>query len=300
LNPSCSVTGRRIALSFCWLVEVSQLTGIPAALSAYVGLVRRPCDDVVMADRRRSVQLLGNDALERSSVVANCAMNRERQLAGVNSYTRELGFNPVDVLATAVTGTDSSAPGTAAWLDLCCGSGRALIQAAGELHRAGLAEHTALVGVDLVDAFDPALSTPAHLELICASVTAWTPTQAYDLITCLHGLHYVGDKLGVLTRATGWLTDTGRLVADIDLSSIRLPDGQPAGPRLAARLRAAGYSYDARRHRLSRVGRREVRLPYGYLGADDRAGANYTGQPAVHSHYAETPPSPAADHECRP
>jgi hypothetical protein len=46
----------------------------------------------------------------------------------------------------------------AGWLDLCCGSGRALIQAAGHLRQAGRAEHVALVGVDLVDTFDP---TPA-------------------------------------------------------------------------------------------------------------------------------------------
>jgi histone H3/H4 len=31
-------------------------------------------------------------------VVANCAMTRERQLPGVNSYTRELGFNPFERL----------------------------------------------------------------------------------------------------------------------------------------------------------------------------------------------------------
>jgi len=30
-----------------------------------------------------------------------------------------------------------------------------------------------------------------------------------------------------------------------------------------------------------------VDLPYTYLGADDRAGANYTGQPAVHSYYRQ-------------
>ncbi|WP_405111703.1 hypothetical protein OG559_02090 [Micromonospora sp. NBC_01405] len=57
-----------------------------------------------MADQRASVELLGNDALEQSAVVANCAMNRERQLSGVNSYTRELGFNPLDVLAAGLVG----------------------------------------------------------------------------------------------------------------------------------------------------------------------------------------------------
>jgi len=35
------------------------------------------------------------------------------------------------------------------------------------------------------------------------------------------------------------------------------------------------------------TGSRAVSLPYRYLGADDQAGANYTGQPAVHSYYAE-------------
>jgi hypothetical protein len=45
-------------------------------------------------DRR----LLDDDALERSTVVADCTMNRERQLVGPNSYARELRFNPLDRL----------------------------------------------------------------------------------------------------------------------------------------------------------------------------------------------------------
>ncbi|MER6596142.1 class I SAM-dependent methyltransferase [Micromonospora purpureochromogenes] len=233
--------------------------------------------------RRPGVALLDTTALERSAVVANNAMNRERQLAGVNSYARELGFNPVDVLTDRLAG----AAATAGWLDLCCGSGRALIQAAGQLRRVGLTERTALVGVDLVDAFDPAPTPPANLRLICASVATWAPDRPFDLITCLHGLHYVGDKLAVLARAADWLTPEGRFVADLDLSSIRLADGRPAGRRLTALLRDAGFTYDSRRRRISRTGRREVRLPYRFLGADDRAGPNYTGQPAVHSHYAE-------------
>jgi hypothetical protein len=67
------------------------------------------------------VDLLDDDQLAASAVVANCAMNRERQLNRVNSYTRELGFNPVDVLTAALT--DPRAAGkTVAWLDLCCGT----------------------------------------------------------------------------------------------------------------------------------------------------------------------------------
>jgi len=205
--------------------------------------------------------LLNDGALHSSSVVANNAMNRERQLSGVNSYARELGFDPVALLSTA---------GDAAWLDLCCGSGRALIQAAGLLPRA------TVVGVDLVDAFAPG----AGPTLIAAPIESWAPPRAFDLITCVHGLHYVGDKLGVLAQVVRWLTPRGRFVADLDLASIR-----PFGRGLATKQRAARLEYDSRRKRIGCVGPKELDLPFVYLGADDRAGPNYTGQPAVHSYY---------------
>jgi SAM-dependent methyltransferase len=256
-----------------------------------------------MGSESRRTGLLDDVALEASAVVANCAMNRERQLAGVNSYTRELGFSPLDVMAARLTGTRGSAaggPGAAAdageppavsagWLDLCCGTGRALIQAGARLRQAGLGDRVVLVGVDLAGGFDAVPPESAGVELVCASVTSWAPGRAFDLITCVHGLHYVGDKLSVLTRAASWLTADGRLVADLDLSAIRLADGRPAARRLTGVLRAAGFDYDPRRHRVSCTGRREVSLPYAYVGADDHAGPGYTGQPAVHSHYAQCP-----------
>ncbi|MEV6923069.1 methyltransferase domain-containing protein [Dactylosporangium sp. NPDC051485] len=226
--------------------------------------------------------LLDDDALAGSAVVANSAMNRGRQLAGVDSYERELGFNPVDVLAALLRVT--GAPDTVAWLDLCCGSGRALIQAAGRLHEAGVADRVLVEGVDLVDAFDPAPDVP-WLRLSVAPALEWAPARRYDLITSVHGLHYVGDKLGLLARAAGWLTDGGRLVADLDLAAVRLAAGAPAGRRLATDLREAGFSYDGRRRRIGRDDRGDVTLPYEYLGADAAAGPNYTGQDAVHSYY---------------
>jgi SAM-dependent methyltransferase len=226
--------------------------------------------------------LLPDDVLARSSVVANCAMNRERQLAGPNSYERELGFNPVDRLTRILAESPASA---VAWLDLCCGTGRALTQAAQRLADEGLAGRAHIVGVDLVGYFDPVPATDLPLDLICDSVTSWTPSQRFDLITCIHGLHYVGDKLATLVRAASWLKHDGQLIADLDLASIRLPDGAPAGRALAMALRQAGFICDVRRHRITRTGYAKVALPYMYLGADDTAAPNYTGQPAVVSIY---------------
>jgi SAM-dependent methyltransferase len=237
-----------------------------------------------MPQERRRAGLLDDAALELSAVVANCAMNRERQLAGVNSYTRELGFNPLQMLTTQIR---SGGTGTVAWLDLCCGSGRALIQAAGQLYQAGPAGRAALVGVDLVDAFDAVPGPTPDLELVCAPAGAWAPNRSFDLITCVHGLHYIGDKLALLTRAASWLAPAGRLVADLDLPAIQVSGGPAAARRLASRLRAAGFAYSARHHQITCTGRRDTRLPYTYLGADDRAGPGYTGQPAVCSYYAE-------------
>jgi SAM-dependent methyltransferase len=239
-----------------------------------------------VASELQRAGLLDDPALEASSVVANCVMNRERQLAGVNSYTRELGFSPLAVITARLAAEDDPAEVSAGWLDLCCGTGRALIQAAVRLDQDGLSGRAAVIGIDLAGAFDPVSPQPGCLELVCAPVASWAPGRAFDLITCVHGMHYVGDKLAVLARAASWLTATGQLVADLDLASVRLADGRPAGRRLTTLLRAAGFHYDSRRRRISCTGRRDVRLPYRYLGADDRAGPNYTGQPAVHSYYA--------------
>ena len=96
---------------------------------------------------------MGDDELERSAVVANCRMNRERNLLGSNGYERELGFDPL-VFLKARTAIDRPV----AWLDLCCGTGKALIQAAEIIQGERL--DMEIVGVDLVGMFerpDPAL-----------------------------------------------------------------------------------------------------------------------------------------------
>ncbi|GGT09487.1 methyltransferase [Planobispora rosea] len=224
------------------------------------------------------MNLLDDEALERSSVVANCRMNRERRLP---AYNRELGIDVVDVLQSR----QLSSGRAARWLDLCCGTASALIEVADLLR-----DETEIVGVDLVDFF-AGPSRPPGLRLVTASITAWEaiePAEPFDLITCVHGLHYVGDRLGVIAGAAARLADDGLFVANFDVRGIILENGAPAGRRLSVDLRKGGLVYDTRRRRITCRGRRVVELPYRYLGADDRAGPNYTGQPAVNSYYRHT------------
>ena len=222
------------------------------------------------------MNLLGDNELERSSVVANCRMNRERGLDGSNGYARELGFHPLDRLV----------PGQPfRWLDLCCGSGRALIEAA---HRArNRVEPTEILGVDLVGRFapiDPALTTPRLVE---TSLSTWNPDPGpqFDLITCVHGLHYIGDKLALIARAAGWLAEDGLFVATLDPANLRVADVPASTRHLHASFRRAGFEADPKRRLIRCPGRRSLDLPYRYLGADADAGPNFTGQPAVTSVY---------------
>jgi trans-aconitate methyltransferase len=226
------------------------------------------------------MRLLSDETLEQSAVVANCRMNRERNLLGTNGYDRELGCNPLDLLKEALGHHDR-----VVWLDLCCGTGKALIQAAERVYAESLDARVEILGVDLVGMFH---AVPAHLRslrLVQAPLRTWRTDRAYDLITCVHGLHYVGDKLGLITRAASWLTARGWFLAHLDLNNLKRADGHPLGRQVATNLRRCGLEYDSRRRRLTCRGKRSIALPYRYLGADDQAGPNSTGQQAVDSYY---------------
>jgi SAM-dependent methyltransferase len=226
------------------------------------------------------LDLLTDDILERSAVVANCRMNRERDLIGSNGYDRELGFNPLEFLEAKLAHQDR-----ATWLDLCCGTGKALIQAAQLLRDQGLESRIGIIGVDLVGVFHRAAPDLGDPRLVEASLPNWHPERPCDLITCVHGLHYIGDKLGLMARVASWLPDDGLFAANFDRASIKLADGRASGRRLLADLRRTGLNYDGRARRLTCRGKRPISPPYRYLGADDQAGPNYTGQPAVDSYY---------------
>jgi SAM-dependent methyltransferase len=217
--------------------------------------------------------------LQLSPVVANCAMNRERGLAGPNSYARDLSFDIPAFLRERLRER-----GEVAWLDLCCGSGRALIEAA-RLFCDEDGGRVRLVGVDLVPMF---LAVPAEVpapRLEVAAIADWSPDGDFDLITCVHGLHYVGDKLGALRRAVSWLRADGRFLAHLDPANLRFEDASLAGRAALRIMRAQGWAFDPRRHLLSCDGPRALEMPWSYVGADDRAGPNVTGQDSVDSLY---------------
>ena len=115
-------------------------------------------------------ELVTDDVLEADDVVANSTMNRERGLTGANSYAKELAFDPLGAVLErrGVAAPDSEVT----WVDVCCGTGRALADAALELDRRGLSG-VRLVGLDLVDRFDPRTVALPAVELRCAAIADW-------------------------------------------------------------------------------------------------------------------------------
>jgi len=225
--------------------------------------------------------LLDFAALQRSEVVANARMNRERNLSGPNSYETDLGLDPMNFLMKALQRRQH-----ASWLDLCCGTGRALLQAAEALQKARLTPRIKLIGVDLVPMFDPIPPVLSCIRLVSTPVESWETDERFDLITSVHGLHYLGDKLGVLQRASRWLKEDGLLMMHLDYRNVRIVGRGLSGAQIGRGLHRAGFRYVPGRHLVVRSGNiLQGSVPYRYLGADDKAGPNYTGQEAVDSYY---------------
>ncbi|EAY30126.1 class I SAM-dependent methyltransferase [Microscilla marina] len=227
-------------------------------------------------------KLLPEEELVWSPIVANNRMNRERQASGVNSYENEVGFCPKDWLRTLLAHESE-----ACWLDVCCGKGNALLQTAQALASSQGRLH--LHGVDLVDFFAPIPEQVNCIRFFIGSITHWQPPlPAYHLITCIHGLHYVGDKLGAIARLGKILAPGGKMVASFDLASVQVGN-DAQGETVLEWFRQAGIEYDAQKKLIIA----QAPLPHvpsfahAYLGANDRAGKNYTGQEAVTAYYAE-------------
>lgn len=228
-------------------------------------------------------ELLGNDALERSSVVANSLMNRTRAARGGNSYEKELAFAIIDFLKARLARETRIR-----WLDLCCGSGKALIEAADLFARQNPnPPEIKITGVDLAGMFAPYSPDLNFLHLVESPIERFQPDAEFDLITCVHGLHYIGDKLAVIRKAAAWLKKDGIFAANLDLANFKHADNKPAARTIAKELTKHGIEYKSNKHLILCRGKKHLDFNLKYLGADDQAGANYTGQPAVNSYYAK-------------
>lgn len=226
------------------------------------------------------MKLLPESELVWSDVVANNRMNRKRSASGVNSYEKELRFKPETFLNARL-----QEQGHIKWLDLCCGEGNALLQYAKELTDKGLQDKAVLRGIDLTDHFQFIPETISCVHFSVQSMVQWKADDQYDLITCVHGLHYIGDKLKVLTEAFKAIAERGSLIANFDLKSVKV-EGDPAGQYLKRLLKDNQVQYNARQKIISCAGPRNIETNLTYKGADDKAGPNYTGQESVDSYYA--------------
>jgi SAM-dependent methyltransferase len=225
------------------------------------------------------MKLLDEQKLAWSPTVANCRMNRERNSSGINSYEQELKFKPEAFLQERIEET-----GTASWLDLCCGHGKALAQAAEYLYKKSLQDHVKLVGVDLIGDFieiDPSIK---NLRFERGTVTEMKRKESYDLVTCVHGFHYLGDKLKVIEAVVSSLKPNGRFIANLDVNNIAIK-GRDA-IRLKTLFEQNGLSYSSRTKLLTKTGPSNIHFGLQYLGADDGHGPNYTGQDSVTSYYS--------------
>ena len=218
---------------------------------------------------------LSDAELPSSPVVANRHMNRQRGCTGVNSYQRELGLDPIAWLRRRL-----EEQGTVAWLDLCCGEGKALIEASAALPGG----QVTITGIDLVRFFDGRVASCPNVQLVVGALLEIELEDHFDLITCVHGLHYVGDKLAALFRYSALLNSRGLMIANFDTRDILGAGGQSVSRQLNRLLREAGCEYDGRK-RILRAERKAVSFPFTYLGADDRMGPNYTRQDTVRSFY---------------
>ncbi|MFT3681528.1 MAG: methyltransferase domain-containing protein [Ferruginibacter sp.] len=225
------------------------------------------------------MKLLKESELDWSPVVANSRMNRQRNASGINSYEQEFKFRPEIFLETKATEN-----GHASWMDLCCGEGRALLQTAIYFQQQQLQDVVSLNGIDLLDSFISVPGNISCLEFQSMSLLKWMPEQRYDLITCVHGLHYIGDKMGLVEIAVNALNPGGLFIANFDLNNVVI-NNNDAGVYLKRAFKELDIDYNQRSKILRYTGAGNVSFKISYVGADDTHGPNYTGQDSVTSHY---------------
>lgn len=227
-----------------------------------------------------SMKLLSEDELENSSIVVNSLMNRERRIIGRNSYSKELGLNILEYIDDKVKEQE-----VLNWLDIGCGSGRALIEAAKYFHDSDRQNKIDILGIDLVNMFNPKPADLTNLSLMALNIIEYKPNKKFDLITCIHGLHYIGDKLKLIENIVNWIAEQGLFIANIDLDNFRDSDNNSIKRLISKKLKLSGIIYNSRKHIISVEGSKTINFKYQFIGADENAGPNYTKQAVVNSVY---------------
>jgi len=170
------------------------------------------------------------------------------------------------------------------WLDLCCGEGKALIQTHKIFTQKGLIKKITLEGIDLVDMFDHGIND-IDVDIRIESLLDWKPSKKYNLITCVHGLHYLGDKLGLIKKIVRTLKVNGLFIGNIDLENIKNEENNSLKKTINSQFKKHGIIYNAQKRMILCRSFKEVVFDFEYVGANDKAGPNYTGQPVVDSFY---------------
>ena len=224
-------------------------------------------------------KLKTKNELQWSTVVANNAMNRARKATGINSYEKDIRLSPINFISQRKTQDQIS------WIDLCCGQGNALIETANHFYKTSLAKNITLTGIDLVDYFAEHDKLENILELHVSNLDDWSPQKKYDLITIVHGLHYLGDKLNLISKAIHALKPDGVFIGNLDLNNIKITNHYNPQKVVKNLFSKNDFKYNNRSKTLKIEGNKTIKFPLKYLGADDQAGPNYTGQPVVDSFY---------------
>ena len=224
------------------------------------------------------MKFLNDNELEWSAVVANNAMNRERKAIGVNSYEKEIKLNPIEFILSR------KEEEVIRWADLCCGRGNALIQTAQHFEGHFLNKKIKIIGIDLVNFFT-AYEGLENLSFREMNVRKWQPKEKFDLITIIHGLHYIGDKIGLILKVAEALKEDGIFLGSLDIKNIKIEGVTNEEKWIKDFFKKNQINYNSRTKLIKVEGQNILSNPLQYLGADDKAGPNYTGQPVVNSFY---------------
>lgn len=229
------------------------------------------------------MKYLSKEELESSDIVANCNMNRERKAFGSNSYSKDLQFDILDYVLSCLKEKQEFL-----WLDICCGQGNALIQIAEELVSQNLdTDLIDLTGIDLIPFFYKSNIDYSFLNFLNMSIFNYNTDKKFDLISCVHGMHYMGDKLKLIEMTASMLKESGLFIANFDTHDMVDEQGKSLSRPINKFLKDCGLHYNSKNKIIINRGIQNIVSSFTFLGANDKSIVNYTGQKTVQSVYSK-------------